>query len=268
MLTTLVIAAGLGLAPAQAGGMTLSNDRITYGELGSPRPDAKLLPGDVLFIAFDIEGIAVGADGKVDYSMGMVVTDKSGKSIFEQKPAPRTDYLPLGGTKLPARAFVTIGLDQEPGTYTCKVTVTDNGSKASKSLDKQFTVLPKSFGVVALYTSSDEKGELPAPTVGVAGQSVWVHFALVGFERDKAKKQPNLTVEMQAMANGKPTVAKPTVVTINSGIDEKESGVPLRFLLPMNRDGEFEVELKATDKLSGKTASVKLPITVYLPKTK
>jgi len=264
MLTTLVMAAGLALAPAQGGGLTLSNDRITYGELGAPRPNSKLLPGDVFFIAFDIDGIAVAPDGKVLYSMAMEVVDKAGKAIFKQQPAERTDYLPLGGTKLPARAFVTIGLSQEPGTYTCKVTVTDRSVKnaAAKTLEKEFSVLPRDFGMVAVYTSSDEKGELPAPTVGVAGQSIWVHFAIVGFDRDKAKKPPNVTVEMQALSGGKPTLDKPMVLTINTGIDEKEEGVPLRFLLPMNRVGDFDVQLKATDKTSGKTSSVTLPISV------
>jgi hypothetical protein len=264
MLTTLVLVAGLGLTPAQGGGLTLSNDRVTYGELGAPRPDTKLLPADVFFVAFDIEGITVAPDGKVLYSMAMEVTDKAGKSIFSQKPAERTDYLPLGGTKLPARAFVTIGLDQEPGEYTCKVTVADMAAKgASKTLTKNFTVLPRNFGIVCLYTSSDEKGELPAPTSGVAGQSVWVHFALVGFQRDKTKKQPDLSVEMQAtMADGSPTLKVPTVINVNQGIDEKESGVPLRFLLPMNRVGDYKIKLKATDKTDGKTSTVELPITV------
>src|SRR5258708_2974484 len=125
MLTTLVFMAGLGMTPAQAGGLTLSNDPITYGHSGPPRPDTN---------------------------------------------------------------------------------------------------------------------QLPPPTVGVPGQSVWVHFALVGFSRDKAKMQPNLSVEMQATIGGKPTLAAPTVMNVNAGIDEKENGVPLRFLLPMNRVGDFNIE--------------------------
>src|SRR5207248_1050493 len=83
MIPTLALAAALGLAPSQpAGALSLKNVRVTYGELGAPRNDDKLLPGDLYFIAFDIEGIKVDAAGKVSYSMAMDVTDKAGKSIF------------------------------------------------------------------------------------------------------------------------------------------------------------------------------------------
>src|SRR5207248_3204970 len=213
MIPTLALAAALGLAPSQpAGALSLKNVRVTYGELGAPRGDDKLLPGDVYFIAFDIEGIKVDETGKVSYSMAMVVTDKNNKAIFNQDPANRDERIPLGGSRLPARAFIAIGLDQEPGTYTCKVTVTDRQTKASQTLTKTFEVLPKAFGLVGLFTSFDPKGEIPAPPAGVTGQNVFVQFAVVGFTRDKAKK-PDLTVEMRLLDESrKPTLPKPEVL--------------------------------------------------------
>jgi hypothetical protein len=270
MWTSLALAAALSLSPGQGAGLTLSNARATFGELGNPRPDTKMLPGDIFFVAFDIEGIKVDEEGKVLYSMAMEVTDKNGKSIFKQQPVDRNDFLPLGGNKLPARAFVSVGLDQEPGTYTCKVTVTDRAAKTSKTLEQNFEVLPKAFGLVQVYTSADAKGEVPAPTLGVAGQSVWVHFAVVGFERDtksaKATKQPNVAVEMAVLnKDGTKTLPKPTATTIDGMVDEKDNGIPLRFLLPMNRAGDFIIELKATDALSKKTSRVTLPIKVLPP---
>ena len=268
MWTTLALGAALSLAPAQAEKLTLSNARITYGELGTPRPEAKLLPGDIFFVAFDIEGIKVDEMGKVTYSMAMEVIDKDGKSIFKQQPVERKDFLPLGGNRLPARAYISIGLDQEPGPYTCKVTVTDLASKASQTLEQKFDVLKKDFGIVQVFTSCDDAGRVPAPTVGVAGESIWVHFALVGFDRDKTKKQPSITVEMAALTKGgQPAVPKPTTLTIDN-VDEKESGIPLRFLLPLNREGQFTLELKATDQISKKTSKVTLPVTVIPAATK
>ena len=47
----------LGLATAPASALELTNPRNTYGELGGTRPEAALLPGDVLFVGFDIEGL-------------------------------------------------------------------------------------------------------------------------------------------------------------------------------------------------------------------
>src|SRR5205823_12152705 len=111
------------LAGAQVRGqeLALTNVRNTYGELGGTRPDSKFLPGDVLFVGFDIDNITVSAEGVCKYSMAMSVVDKAGKPTLKQDPAEREDYIPLGGNKLPARAFVTVGLDMPAGEYTMSV---------------------------------------------------------------------------------------------------------------------------------------------------
>jgi hypothetical protein len=262
MITSIAFIAAMTLAPAQ-GGLTLGGARVTYGELGSVRPDLKFLPGDIFFVGFDIDGIKVDETGKVKYSMGMEVVDKDNKAIFIQKPQDRDDFLPLGGTKLPARAFVSIGLDQAPGTYTCRVTVVDLATKTSKTLEQNFDVIKAAFGLVQVFTSSDGKGEIPAPPLGVAGQSIFVHFAVIGFARDAKAKQPDLDVEMAVLnKDGTPALPKPSSLNINSGVDAKDSGIPLRFLLPMNRAGDFTVELKSTDKVSKATSRVTFPIKV------
>jgi hypothetical protein len=271
MVQSLTLIAALAMTPAQAGGLNLINPRITYGELGSPRPDNKLLPGDIFFLSFDIEGIKVSETGRVKYGMAMEVTDATGKSIFKQMPVERDDFLPLGGTKLPARAFVSVGGEQPPGTYTCKVTVTDQADKAkpvSKSLEQKFEVLPKGFGIVMVYTAADPKGEIPAPLVGVAGQALFVHFAVVEFQRDPSTKQPNITIEMVVYDQSRqPTLPKPTVKQVpdeaDGKVDEKALGVPMRFLVPLNREGGFLIHLTATDNLTKKTSEVYLPLRVF-----
>ena len=273
MWPTLPLLAALTLAPAQApkqppaaGGLTLTNVRNTYGELGGTRPEGPFLPGDVLFVGFDIEGIALDPAGMAKYTMAMEVVDTAGKSIFKQDPAEKSDFVPLGGTRLPARAFVTVGLEQAPGQYTLKVTVTDQATKTSRVLERKFEVKPRDFGLVAVYTSVDPQGQFPAPTTGVVGQSVFVQFGVVGFARDAKTKQPNVVIEMVPVdEQGKPTLQQPNVYTQDAGIDQKELGFSVRFLLPMTRPGKFTVKLKATDKVSGKTATFDLPIAVVPP---
>jgi hypothetical protein len=274
MIPSLLLFTALA-APAQ-GGLQLTNVRNTFGELGGARPDAKLFPGDVLFVGFDIEGITIDADGKVQYTMAMEVQDKTGKAIFKQDPAKKTDFVPLGGNRLPGRAYVTIGLDQEAGAYSMKLTVTDNANNATQTFTRPFEVVKKDFAIVSVVTTVDEVGGIPAPTTGIAGQSVFVRFGVVGFDRaapavdpkadPKAPKkdpQPNVTVEMQPFdEKGLPTLQKPVVATMDNGVAAAEGGFTMRFLFPMTRAGKYTVRLKATDQISRKTATFDLPMTV------
>ena len=269
MWTPLTVVAALTLAQApSASGLNLTNVRLTYGELGGTRPETKLLPGDLLFVGFDIDGITIGPDGTASYSMALDVTDAAGKVIFKQEPADKSDFVPLGGTKIPGRAYILAGYDQPPGAYTLRVTVTDkkgtDPKRASKTLEKKFEVADKGFGIVSVFTTVDERAGIPAPTTGVVGESVFVQFVVIGFARDKAKKQqPNVLVEMQTLdETGKPTLPKPVAYTMEGGVDEKDPGFTLRFLLPMTRVGKFTVQLTATDKVANKSATFKLPIAV------
>jgi hypothetical protein len=281
MWGTVLVMTALATAPAKPGALELTNVRNTYGELGGTRPDGRFLPGDVLFVGFDIEGITVSSAGEVKYRMAMEVLDGNSKPIFSQDPKDKVDFVPLGGSKLPARAFITLGMDQPPGNYTLKLTVTDVESKQSKTLSKPFEVAKADFGLVAVFTSVDERGGIPAPTTGVVGQSVFVQFAVVGFDRKpvpedpKAKKdpkaavpppQPDVTIEMQPVdERGKPTLDKPMQYQLNSGVDAKEKGFAIRFLLPLTRAGKYTVKLKATDNLTKKVATFDLPMAVLPP---
>ena len=261
MLAALAAALLLTQAPAApAGALSLTNVRSTYGSLGAPKPAAPVLPGDVLFLAFDIEGISLSADSKASYSMAMEVTDKAGKAMYRQEPAAKSDLVPLGGNRLPGKAYITIGLDQPPGEYNLKVTVVDLANKATKAIDQTFTVLPRDFGIVAVYTSIDEQGVVPAPTTLVIGQQVYIQFAVVGMQRG-ANKQPSISMEMLPFdEGGNPTMPKPVPFNIDAGVDEKDPGVTVRFLLPLTRVGKFSVKLKATDNVSKKVATYNLPI--------
>jgi hypothetical protein len=263
MWTTLALVAALGTAPGQAGSLALTNDRPTYGILGAPREDTKFLPGDMFFLAFDIENIKVDDTGKVLYSMGMDVTDSKGKSLYRQEPRDLEALNSLGGTRLPAYAHVFIGLDQPPGEYTLKLSVTDRATKASRSLERKFQVVPLDFGITRLTTSLDPQEQIPAPMGGVAGQSLFVNFVAVGFERDRAKRQANLNVEMRVLdEDGKPTLAKPFTGSAGRDVDPKDKHVPMQFVLALNRAGRFTVEIRAADKVSGKKAQVSFPLTV------
>src|SRR3954453_351339 len=102
MWSSLTLAAALALAPSQpAGQLQLTNVRLTVGELGPTRKESKLLPGDILFVAFDIDGLNIPPEGTAKYTMAMEVSDAAGKLIFRQDPRELNDFVPLRGNKIP-----------------------------------------------------------------------------------------------------------------------------------------------------------------------
>src|SRR5579883_1072005 len=175
MWTTFGLIAALSLAPGQtSGGLNLTNIRSTYGLLGAPRSDSKLLPGDAYFVAFDIEGVKTSDNGEVAYSMSMELIDANKKVWYKQEPRELKALNSLGGNRLPAFAHVEVGVDQPPGRYTLTVNVTDLSTKTSKPFSQEIEVLPAAFGLVRVNLTGPQGA--PAPYVGLAGQSVWVNF--------------------------------------------------------------------------------------------
>jgi hypothetical protein len=262
MWTTLALAAALGAAPAQAGELTLTRVRSTHGVLGPTRAEDKLLPGDTLVVCFDIGGMVADERGKVSYSMGLEVTDASGKSLFTQEPANLEATASLGGDTIPAFARIDVGLSQGAGEHNLKVTVLDRATGRKGALTRKFTVLPRGFGLVRLALTADAEGGIPLPVLG-SGGTAFVQFGAVGFGRDKDSKQPNLRFSVRVLDDkGKPTVAKDRTSEVSKDVPANFLAVPMTFPLTLNRAGKFTVELTATDGTSRQTAKLTFPIQV------
>jgi hypothetical protein len=257
---TLTFAAVLALG--QGGNLALTNVRPTHGLLGPARADLRVLPGDTLWLEFAIEGITVGADGKVQYSMALEVADSKGKAIFRQNPADLEALASLGGRSVPAQAHVDIGLDQPAGDYTVKVTVTDRASKQTQSFTQKLSVLQAGFGIVQLKATSDPEGTVPAALVAT-GETVWINWAIVGFGRDKSSQRPDLEFEMRVLdESGKPTLTRPDTGAIKQDLPSGDKLLGGQFAVSANRPGKFVVELKAVDKIAGKSTTAHFPLTV------
>jgi hypothetical protein len=257
--------AALSLAPAQNDkdkALKLSNIRMTYGILGPERKDAKLLPGDVLVVAFDIDNLQVGKDGRIKYAMGMELTRKGEKkAVYKSDPQDLDAVNTLGGTTLPAFALSVIGTDTKKGEYSLKVTVKDRSTNKTTTLTKPFEVLDSDFGLVRVRLTNT--GAEPAPPVAVPGQRVMLNCSLVGFKTDK-QKLPHVTFEMNVYdAAGKATLAKPFKGDIKTEV--KENPDMMTFLpipLELNRAGKFKVTVKATCNISKKTTEQSIDLNV------
>lgn len=266
MWTAVALAATLGLVIQQPGQLTLSNVRATYGPLGVARPDNKVLPGDQLFVAFDIDGVTADPSGKVLYSMVTEFTDAKGKTLIRLDPRDLETINGLGGDRVPAFVVADVGLDTPPGEYGVKVTVTDRASKKTGSMSRTFQVLPAGFGVTRLTTTHDSDARVPA-SIFESGGSLWVNCGVVGFGWDKATKQPDAIVELRVLdEKGQPTLAKPFTGQIKEKIPSNARYVPVQFLVPLNRPGKFTIEVKATCNVCKAATTLSFPITVQGPK--
>lgn len=264
MLATLAIATALSLTPAQDSQLKLSNAHTSYGILGGPRESNKFLPGDVLFLTFDINGMTVGKRGQIKYSLGMQMKNSKDVSVYSQLPQIIEAANTLGGTSLPAFAYADIGGSVEAGKYTLTVTVKDEIAGQSASLTHAFEVLKKDFGIGRIGLFYDEKGMVWAPPVFVAGQSAWVHFITMGFDRDVRDKNPNVEVRMRVLDSaGKPTLPEAvTGDTKTQKVPTNVQAVPWFQKIELNRPGKYKIELEATDAVAKKTVKEVLNITV------
>lgn len=263
MMATLALAAALSTAPAQAGELRLVNERATYGYLGPLRKDATFLPGDMYYLMFDIDGLTLSSIGEVYYKMGMAIRNSAGKEQFKQDPIEQRVLNSLGGSRIAGFAHAAIGADVPPGDYTFEVTVFDPTGKREASIKKKLQVAEKRLGIVRLGLSYDPNGQLPVPPLAVPGQSYLVNFGVVGFQRDAKTKQPDILAELTILDDkGKPTLPKPLSGETNKDFPEKWQGIPMQFVLALNRTGKFTVQLKITDRLAKKSVEQAFDISV------
>jgi hypothetical protein len=257
----LTLLAALTLAADQSANLTLSNIHATHGLQGPRRTEKKVLPGDSVFVCFDIEGITVNADGKVQYSIATEVTDSKGKSIFKQEARSLEVPLSLGGSQVPGYSQIDVGLEQPAGEYMLKLTVTDRGSNKTATFTHKFEIAERAFGLVRFTATRDQQAAIPINVPG-PGEAMWLQFGVVGFTRDQASKQPHLSVELQILDDTDKPVGKPQAGVVAKDVPETVVALPIQFLLSLNRAGKFTLVVTATDQLSKKTTKTTLPLTV------
>jgi hypothetical protein len=240
------------------------NLRLTYGELGSARPDNKVLPEDTLVFAFDVVGLRTGGNGRARFSTTAELVDPAGKSVVK-KPLTKHEVLAqLGDDTFAAELSMAVPTDLSAGKYLCRIIVAELGRDGAptKTVEHKIEVLAAGFGIVRLKLTADANGVFPTPGVGVAGQTVYVHLVVTGFALDAAKR-PDVTLEMVIFnKDRKKTLPEPVTKRIMDEGDGK-NGVPIVLPLTLNVDGGFLIELTATDKVGKKSARAYLPLRVF-----
>ena len=253
LLTFVVLA-----LPTEASAIELKNFRSCYAPLpyGATRLDAKCLPGDFLFLTYDIEGLKFDEQtGKASFVTVLELFDENAKLIFN-KETPNEVIAQLGGSRMPGDLHVQMGRNQKPGKYRIRLTVQDRLTKDQKSHVHSFELLPQQFGIAGVV----------APSIGFPGQHHSTEFALVDMTLD-ANKKADVDVFMRVLDQNGKEVATPVKSSLPRdlpvGADlEKENFVPMRFPIYLNRSGRFTIDIYAKDNNGKKEVRLSYPLTV------
>jgi hypothetical protein len=244
------------LGPRPASALEVKNTRACYGPYGATRTDNKFLPGDVLFMHYDIDGLTV-AKGRVSYYSELEFYDAKNNRVHSKKNEIQNLIPDLGGTSFPGLLNAIMGDDQKPGKYTLKLKIVDQNSKKTAEYSYPFELLPRSFGTIRVM----------APAFGVPGGEYAVQFALLELPLD-AKGNPNVDVTMKILEEGSKTeLSKPAVLNFPKHLPDdtnlKERNlVPVLFPIYLNRAGRFTIEVDIDEKQKGKKTKLRFPLTV------
>lgn len=244
------------LCQGRAAALELKNVRSTYGPVGAVRTDAKILPGDFIFMMYDIEGLKVDAKTrKASFVTVVKLLDKSNKVLF-QRETPMELLVTLGGNRVPGDLNVIIPAQQKPGSYKVKLEVEDRNAKQTKTYEYPFEVVEPTFGTIAVT----------AAAIGVPGQQYVAQFALVNLKLDD-KKKPKAEIKLRVLDDKGDDLSMPLVQLLPRDLPSEvdlsvQNFVPLPFPIYLNRPGRFILAIDAEDKLGKRKTSLRIPLTV------
>jgi hypothetical protein len=252
------VAALAALAAGQASGLEVKNARLAHGPFGVVRAEKKFLPGDFLFLMFDIDGLATDdKTGKVSFETTLEVFDSKKNSIYSKDKNPLVEtLLQLGGNRVPAKLELFTGFELKPGTYSVKFKVTDRVAKTKKTAEFTFPfeLLAEDFGVV----------QLKAPAYGLPDSIYPIRFALVNSPLDK-KKMPSMDITMRVFEEGNKTdLSKPISINLPAILPDDFDAkiIPLSFDINLTRPGKFVADFEINEKINSRKLKFQVPFTV------
>ena len=151
----------------------------------------KFVPGETVYISFDVEHYTLTKENSVAISWVVTAADPKGIAIIAPAEGKKQANLqPEDKDWMPrARQAIVLPSPAPGGTYSVHIKVTDDNSKESAEADTKFLVagteLPPApeltvryFG---FYRSDDDPQPLASP-VYHSGDTMFAHFQLAGFK--------------------------------------------------------------------------------------
>lgn len=264
--------------PTGDGRLMVSNVRPTLCPFGPPRTDTTYLPTDVVHVTFDVSGLKLDAEGRYRATARLVVEDAAGKAVASEDygaTPPRLGVLAGGSTRFSFHYLIPP--DAPAGSYKAKLQLTDLVARQEQAktkdalpaadpnrqvtVEQAFKVTAPSFGLVRFVCGRGAFGQAETPCIGAVGEVLFLGATAVGLGKGK---EGNGHVEVRVEvhdAQGR-ILGKPQT----SDFKDLSAGEPLllKFELPLDRAGKFQVVFRATDKASSPTrsATLTIPVTV------
>jgi hypothetical protein len=261
MLFGTIIAFGAA-SPALAQ-VAIKNIQARHGQFGPERASLDLYPGDEVVFTYTIEGVKTDPAGTVACDFELKVSDESGKVVFQQT-SPATQTLPIGGHSFPNASHFGFGIGTPPGKYKVTVICTDKRQQLSDSFERVVTCLKPAFAVVQPRFSYDAKGETSASLINVYGQTIFVRFSVVEF--DRSHKKIDLSMSMQ-LIDEKGAELLPKPVTNSLVVNDPKQIENAQFAsfaaaFSCLQLGTFKVSITVTDNVANKAIAFEAPFRV------
>lgn len=244
------------------GRLAVSNVRPTLCPLGPPRADNTYLPTDVVHVTFNVSGLKLDNDGRYRVAARLVIEDAAGKAVggedYGATPA-RLGVLAGGQSRFAFHYLVPP--DAPPGSYKAKLQLTDVIANQTTTVEQAFKVSAPGFGLVRFVAGRGPLGQAETPCLGAVGEVLFLGTTAIGLGKGK-EGTGNLEVRVEVQdAQGK-VLGKPQT----SEFKDVNAAEPilLKFELPLDQAGKYQVVLRATDKASSptRTATLTVPVTV------
>lgn len=256
----------LGGAHVAFAKVEIRNIQPAHGLLGPARANDDVYPLDEYLVRYQVSGVKVDAEGKVDLEVGARLTNSEGKTLLDTKGTVQRALL-LGGNVVQTFGLITFPEKAPPGAYKLTITVRDRLAAESASFERQLNCKATTFQLLMPRFTRDADGKVPAGTTAFVGESITFKCRVVGFDRSQKKVALVMKVQFRD-ADDKEILAKPVIV--NGDITDPEkvsktSQANFSTTLYLHRGGDFKMIVTVEDTIAKKTTTFETPFKVLAP---
>ena len=266
MAVALTFAIGLSSIPAHA--VQVNSPTLRIAKYGPSTRDNAITLGEMRWLWYSIDGLALGKDGKNKVQAFATVYAINGETeikiqnrtaVFGRHEAP---FIKKGviSTVLPVQGKP----DWRRGKYRIKLEVKDLVSGESDWLKFDFTLEDQKFGLINPRLTVDLAGKYDIAWRVQQGTPA-VLFADISGIQVSNDNDVDFTVDVTAMNKFGKELGKERVVAYKKKVKnakEWPSIFPTKIHLLFNEIGEVKYKLELKDNISGKKSSLTMPIKV------